>query len=89
MCVFSSLLDVYLQPSVWSPASTLTSTLTSTATSLISPAMSAVHERSPARVVEHLNSDGLQVCLLLEGVNVFAQVGVICNYGGGGAVRGC
>ena len=77
--MFSSLLDVYLQPSVWSPASTLASTPTSTATSLTSTAMLAVHDRSPARVVDHLNSDVLQVCLLLEGVSVFAQVGIICN----------
>lgn len=67
--VISSLLDVYLQPSVWSPATTPTSTL-----------VSAVHERYPSTVgertphVEQLNNDVLQVCLLLEGVSVFAQV---------------
>lgn len=66
MCV-SSLLDDYLDPSVWSPLSTPGSV------ALVRHG-SPVGERAPS--AEQLNSDVLQVCLLLEGVSVFAQVRV-------------
>ena len=58
----SSLMDDYLQASVWSPSPVALVRYRPTLT-----------ESSPS--VNQLNSDVLQVCLLLEGVSVFAQVG--------------